>query len=153
MQIIFLIVLFVKVHRKDKKNMKEEIEQEEETQEEQEEDNTDNTTVLTETEQGLATELREITANERDLNNAGRQHISVKGNMEKFLALKTQMIKKNKGISLKIDDTNKVFGTEITEDLMRDNSKFYAYKNRIFKMSGVWMSKDLIDGYIRFGVK
>lgn len=135
--------------------MKEEIEQEEETQEEQEEtqETEDSTSVLTETEQGLATELREITANERDLNNAGRQHISVRGNMEKFLALKTQMIKKNKGISLKIDDTNKVFGTEITEDLMRDNSKFYAYKNRIFKMSGVWMSKDLIDGYIRFGVK
>lgn len=132
--------------------MKEEIEQDGEEQEETQETE-DSTSVLTETEQGLTDELREISANERDLNNAGRQHISVKGNMEKFLALKTQMIKKNKGISLKIDDTNRVFGTEITEDLMRDNSKFYAYKNRIFKMSGVWMSRDLIDGYIRFGVK
>lgn len=132
--------------------MKEEIEGMDEEQEKTEQE-TETTNVLSEIEQELTNELREISANDRDLNNAGRQHISVKGDVEKFLALKTQMIKKQKGISLKMDDTNKIFNTEITKEIMDDNSKFYAYKNRIFKMSGVWMSKDLIDGYIRFGLK
>lgn len=132
--------------------MKEEIEGMDEEQEKTEQE-TETTNVLSEIEQELTNELREISANDRDLNNAGRQHISVKGDVEKFLALKTQMIKKQKGISLKMDDTNKIFNTEITKEIMDDNSKFYAYKNRIFKMSGVWMSKDLINGYIRFGLK
>ena len=128
----------------------------EDTEEETPEETTEpeeTTNVLSDVEQGLSEELKQIVANERDLNNAGRQHINVKGNIEKFLALKTQMIKKQKGISLKIADVNKIFETELSEELMLDNSKFYAYKNRIFKMSGIWMSKDLIDGYIRFGTK
>lgn len=116
-------------------------------------DETETINVLSEIEQKLSEELREIVGNERDVHNAGRQHINIKGNVEKFSALKTQMIKKQKGISLKIEDVNKIFETELSEELMRDNSKFYSYKNRIYKMSGVWMSKDLIDGYIRFGLK
>ena len=106
----------------------------------------------------LANELLEK-AREAELFVSGRQKATVKANIEKLRQLRDLMLRKGKGIIIKIEDYNKIFESNLTSEVVSDNSKFYSYKNKIHKLTknqkgkGIWMQKDAVDGYIKIGLK
>ena len=106
----------------------------------------------------LAQELLEK-CREAELVVSGRQKTTVKVNIEKLEQLKKLMLKKGKGIIIRVEDFNRIFEANLTSDVIENNSKFYAYKNKIFRLTkdvkgrGIWMQKDNIQGYIKIGLK
>jgi len=107
----------------------------------------------------LAQELTEKGRMAEDLYISGRKQQTIKINVEKIKQLKELIIKKQKGVILKIEDFNKIFEADLTSDVIENNSKFYAFKNKIYRITkdskgrGIWMAKDNIEGYIKIGLK